>query len=457
MGDGRNLEGGKGKDIIKQHIQMDIKDMLTAYNLNPDNDAVKSFFERDNIWKILDIQRYEPSHSAFLVWFFNQKITQNSHIRYLLNLLIYKADKAILSDGWNKTSDMKAFANAILTGSYSIKTVSVAPEVVINKLSKIPDRDRLDVFIRCVVSVFDNMGNEQEKTLEIIIENKVDSAEGAAKSKPKDLSACPSDYQTLSQTKRYFYACSKQHENRLKDDVDYQLFVFLTPDCKRCDSPDYVLVSYQDMVDYVFENFLKRHDIDENAKSLIEAYLHNLGNPFNKNNKEIIAMTSEERELLVGFYNRNKQLFETTIEAMIQQATNDGDAEAAKDFSVVKEGLKKARGNHYYTVNGEGKFSPYQIIEKYIKFKLDEGTPFNKILRKDDGSAITHIGPSFISTDPEGVTYNRARGEKPYSFNYLGQDYYISTQLRDKDPKCNVWAFRVYVNKTEPHFQIEVI
>ena len=44
MGDGRNLEGGKGKDIIKQHIQMDIKDMLTAYNLNPDNDAVKSFF-----------------------------------------------------------------------------------------------------------------------------------------------------------------------------------------------------------------------------------------------------------------------------------------------------------------------------------------------------------------------------------------------------------------------------
>ena len=71
---------------------MDIKDMLTAYNLNPDNDAIKSFFERDNIWKILDIQRYEPSHSAFLVWFFNQKIAQYSHIRYLLNLLIHSAD-----------------------------------------------------------------------------------------------------------------------------------------------------------------------------------------------------------------------------------------------------------------------------------------------------------------------------------------------------------------------------
>lgn len=69
----------------------------------------------------------------------------------------------------------------------------------------------------------------------------------------------------------------------------------------------------------------------------------------------------------------------------------------------------------------------------------------------------SNMSMGFISTDPEGVTYNRARGEKPYSFNYLGQDYYISTQLRDKDPKCNVWVFRVHVNKTEPHFQIEVI
>ena len=112
---------------------------------------------------------------------------------------------------------------------------------------------------------------------------------------------------------------------------------------------------------------------------------------------------------------------------------------------------------HYYTINGEGRYSPYQIIEKYIKFKLDGGTPFNKILRKPNGSAITYIGPSFISTNPNGVTYNMARGEKPYSFNYLGQDYYISTQLRDRDPKSNVWAFREYVNKTEPHFQIDVI
>lgn len=436
---------------------MSIKDMLTAYNLNPDNDAVKSFFERDNIWKILDIQRYEPSHSAFLVWFFNQNNSQNSHIKYLLNLLIYKANETILSDGWNKTVDMKKFANAILTGSYSVKAVSVEPEVFVNRLSKVPDSDRLDVFIRCVISIDDGLGNEQEKTLEIIIENKVDSTEGTAKIKTKGLSVCPSDYNSMSQTKRYYYSCSKEYSNRLRDNVDYQLFVFLTPERKKCDSPNYILISYQDMVDYVFENFLKSHDVDANAKSLIVAYLHNLGNPFNKNKKEIIAMTTEERELLVGFYNRNKQLFETMIEAMIQQATNDGDKESADAFSTVKEELKKSSTRHYYAVNGKGRYLSYQVIEKYIKFKLDGGTPFDKILRNPDGSTITHIGSSFISTNPKGVTYNNANGQKPYSFNYNSQDYYISTQLRDKDAKCNMWVFREYVNRTEPSFQIAVI
>ena len=431
---------------------MDIKDMLTAYNLNPDNDAVKTFFEKDNIWKILDIQRYEPSHSAFLVWFFNQKINQYSHIRYLLNLLIYKADKTILSDGWNKSSDIKEFANAILTGSYSVKTVSVTPEVFINKLSRIPDRDRLDVFIRCVISVFDNLGNEQEKTLEIIIENKVDSPEGSAKEKSKDRSACPSDYQILSQTKRYYYACSKEHNNRLKDDVDYQLFVFLTPDGKRCGSSDYILISYQDMVDYVFENFLKRQDIDESAKSLIEAYLHNLGNPFNKNNKEIIAMTSEERELLVGFYNRNKQLFEATIEAMILQATSDGDTETAKEFASVAEGLKKAgKPKRSYTINGKGSYTMRQVIEEFIRFKLDSGSTFDDICNQYSK------GIKFLSDVPTGVSVASSPDAKPYTYIYGGREYYITTQLKDSEPRDNFSKFKNKVNNNESAFKIEAV
>ena len=354
---------------------------------------------------------------------------------------------------------MKEFANAILTGSYSIKTVAVTPELVINKLSNIQDGDRLDVFIDCAISLFDNNGNEQEKTLEIIIENKVDSSEGKEK-KIKDMSKCPTEYQRLQQTERYYYACSKEHKNRRKEkvDVDYQFFVFLTPDGKQSRSNNYVLITYQDLVDCVFENLLKRKDVETNSRSLMEAYLHNLGNPYNKNNKEIIAMDTEERKILVDFYNRNKQLFETMIEALIQQAKNDGDNDTADDFSKVKEALKTAgKRHHYYTINGKGHYSSYQIVEEYVKYKLDNGTPFEKILRKDDGKSITHIGPRFISKDPNGVNINEKKGEKPFSFNYEGQDYYITTQLKDSDPKHNIWTFRTYVNNSEHDFLIEII
>jgi len=425
----------------------EIRPLLTAFNLNPENDAVKSFFERDNIWKILDIQRYEPSHSAFLVWFFSQKMSQSPYLMYLLNLLVSKADERIISNGWNDTDDMKAFVNAILTGSYSIKTGSVFPEVVINKLSKIPDSDRLDVFIRCALSIIDNSGNEQEKTLEIIIENKVDSSEG--KEKVKDLSKCPTEYQRLQQTERYYYACSKEHKNRLKNNVDYQFFVFLTPDRKPCRSENYILISYQDLVDYVFENYLKRKDVEASSRSLIEAYLHNLGNPYNKNNKEIIAMDTEERNLLVDFYNRNKSLFEVTIQAMMQQATNDGDEESAKEFEKVAMGLKKAgAGSRFYQINGDGRYSMRQVVEEYIKFKLDAGTPFDQ---------ISPIKGKFMSTDPKGVSIGSGKDAKPYSFNYEGKDYYVTTQLRDKDPKENFRRFRTKVNASEPGFSITPI
>jgi len=57
----------------------EIRQMLSAFNLNPENDAVKTLFEGDNIWQILDIQQYEPSHSAFLVWFFSQRFAQYQH------------------------------------------------------------------------------------------------------------------------------------------------------------------------------------------------------------------------------------------------------------------------------------------------------------------------------------------------------------------------------------------
>lgn len=432
-----------------------IKEMLTAYHLNPENDAVHSFFEKDNIWKILDVERYEPSHSAFLVWFFSQKSLQYVHVKYLLNLLVAKANGTILSNGWNKTDDMQVFASAILTGAYTINAISVTPELVINRISRIRYTDRLDVYIRCSLSIFDNAGREQEKTLEIIIENKVDSSEGKSKKAKDGFSATAEEeqYSKLEQTEKYFYACSRESGNRIKDDIDYQLFVFLTPDGRKSKSENYIIITYQDLVDTVFENFLKRNDIDLNTRNLLEVYLHNLGNPFNKNNKGILAMDTVERELLVAFYNRNKQLFETTIEAMILQSTKDGDTDSAEEFEKVASGLKTAgRGKRYYQINGSGSYTNREIIAEFIKFKLDNGVPFSTIC--DEVKNVKGVGNMFISSYADGVSHKE---DGPYTFEYKGTNYYISTQLRDNDPKHNFRIFREFVSKKEKDFKITEI
>lgn len=439
-----------------------IKEMLTAYNQNPENDAVKSFFQKDNIWKILNVERYEPSHSAFLVWFFNQKSFHHSHLMYFINLLVARADKQLLQDGWNSTDDMKNFADAVLTGSYNIKTASATPELSINKISKIPSQDRLDVFVRCIISLYDSYGNAQEKTLEIIIENKVKAAEGEAKGgKAKDklssFTSVEDEYNQLHQTERYYFACSKQDNNRLKDDVDYQLFVFLTPDRKECKSENYILISYQDLVDYVFDNYLKRNDIDPDARILIEGYLNNLGNPYNNNN--IIAMNTDEKELLVKFYKRNQKLFEVMIEALIKQADDDGEDEIKASFEEVKEGLKKAESpRRLYIINNdkEHRYKMWEVIREFINFKLRKCTSFDDI--KEEIAKITPRATKFLFSRGKDDLITGSGKKQPHYCQYSDVEYYVTTELKDKEKNNNFRKFKEYVNKKyKEEFRIDDI
>lgn len=100
-----------------------------------------------------------------------------------------------------------------------------------------------------------------------------------------------------------------------------------------------------------------------------------------------------------------------------------------------------------YKINGAGCYSMRQVIEEYIKYKLDGGFPFNSIFS---------VGKMFISTIPTGVSIGSQKTAKPYSFTYKGKDYYVTTQLRDNGPTDNFQKFRTAVSKNEPGFQITV-
>ena len=118
----------------------------------------------------------------------------------------------------------------------------------------------------------------------------------------------------------------------------------------------------------------------------------------------------------------------------------------AISYLIVMNSIKKiGKVSRLYKINGTGSYSMCQVIEEYIKFKLRSGIPFNSIYR---------IGQKFISNHPSGVSIASYKGAKPYSFNFKGRNYYVTTQLRDNKPTDNFRKFRTTVSKNEPAFII---
>lgn len=110
------------------------------------------------------------------------------------------------------------------------------------------------------------------------------------------------------------------------------------------------------------------------------------------------------------------------------------------------------RGKRYYQINGSGSYTNREIIAEFIKFKLDNGVPFSTIC--DEVKNVKGVGNMFISSYADGVSH---KGDGPYTFEYKGTNYYISTQLRDNDPKHNFRIFREFVSKKEKDFKITEI
>ena len=148
--------------------------------------------------------------------------------------------------------------------------------------------------------------------------------------------------------------------------------------------------------------------------------------------------------------------------ALMEQCEKEGSSsQTRKDFELYKivgstftfhmmsspSPVFSGKAKRRYKINGAGCYSMLQVIEEYIKYKLDGGFPFNSIFS---------VGKKFISTIPAGVSIGSPKTAKPYSFTYKGKDYYVTTQLRDKGPTDNFQKFRTAVSKNEPGFQITV-
>lgn len=404
-------------------------ELLTEYNIDPKNTAIKQYYDADNLWKTLRIERDENKHSAFLAWLFEHDVnSENSPLIKLLNLLVRRSSEEQMD------SQLKL---AILKAQLKIKSATSTNEMSISRLSTLASNDRLDIYIKCDVE-----GVEKFSQLEIIIENKIDASEGDAKNKK-----CEAWEKGLMQTQRYYRSC---HENR-KDNSTVQLFVFLT--VKEQDPKDnhFIRISYQDLVDYIMEPYLKNSNIDHHTEMAIKEYLRILGNPYYKT---ILATTMEEKELLKDFYERNKDLFMRAIDVMIATTT---DEEKKADWEKAKEGLNSASGRRHYKINGQGDFSMYDVMGKFAIYRMEKGDTIDDVneLVKD----FVHSNICFLSEDKTKVyryqlqKKNGSFSDHTYKFNYKAKDYFSTKELGGNETG-RFWKFMNKVNKNYDDFQI---
>jgi hypothetical protein len=50
----------------------DIEDLITKYNVDSRNNRLRDFYETDNLWRTLKIERDENRHSSFIAWLLNK-------------------------------------------------------------------------------------------------------------------------------------------------------------------------------------------------------------------------------------------------------------------------------------------------------------------------------------------------------------------------------------------------
>lgn len=390
----------------------DIEDLITKYNVDTRNNRLRDFYETDNLWRTLKIERDENRHSSFIAWLLNKDaMSDNSPFYKFLNLIVRRKK----DDG---DIDYKELKKAILLRTIKLKSIRVKTEKAISALSAIRFNDRLDIYADCEIS-----GAGDYSRLEIFIENKIDSTEGNSKISGKLEHLTPEEetYRNKKQTERYYYACGKEHNLRktpFDGEKTLQLFVFLTAREQKPEDKHFVTVSYQDLVDFILEPYLNRDALDAHTSMAVKEYLRILGNPLN--NMTIMATTSEEKELLIDFYTRNEDLFRRALEVMMNNAETE---EEEKNYASMLSSITKKRPRRYFQINGsEKELKMFEVVAEFVKYLLQKGKNFEE---------VDNIIKDYTKENVCHVSSNRSevrRAEKSFESNYNGVPFYVTKE-----------------------------
>lgn len=417
--------------------EQDIKDLIIKFNLDESINDLKRYYSTPTTWENINQSRKETRHTQFLAWFFGNKDfnadPNAGPIKKLIVLLLK----------WANMQENAAFdeelANSIYSQSLSILSYNVTPEYDI--LVEPYGEGDIDILVSCVAKV-----NDVERNINIAIENKIGAPETTKKRFGKDGTET-----TLYQTKAYYQYITKEY----KDDIN--LFVFLKPtdrdlenvkqaECK-CDK--YIQINYQELLDNIIQPVCDQKDISVENKYRLKDYIKTLGKPAETDedtNKNIIimAMNQKERELLTIFFKNNEDLIRAAINAL-------GDEELSKSMESFD---RKTRSK--YSINGKGCYSMYEVLEKFVEFRLTNTSDSVQDIDKEIDKFIRSERVNV--SDPQGPQVFQEGKKSHGTFTVNGRKIKYTKQWSDGGNNPTFTRFREGVSGKYPNdFKIDVI
>ena len=438
--------------------EQEIKDLIIKFNLDESIKDLKKYYATPTTWDIINQSRKETRHTQFLAWFFGNKDfnadPNAGPIKKLIVLLLKWANMQASAEY------DEALANSIYSQNLSILSYNVIAEFPIfikrpSEHTPAYEEGDIDIVIKCTAMV-----NDVERNINIVIENKIGSPEtikcfdkdGKRLDKPNKNNVKT----VLYQTEAYYQYITKKY----KDDIN--IFAFLKPtNCKledieraECKCDKYIQINYQELLDNIIQPVSDQKDISVENMYRLKDYIKTLGKPAetgddkdSDTNKNIIimAMEQKERELLTTFFKNNEDLIRAAINAL-------GIPELSQSMAKVAQGGHPRRA---YAINGNGSYSMYDVLEKFVEYRLANSSDSVQDINKE----ITgYIGGGRVNvSDTQNIRVFQEGKKSHGTFTFNGREIRYTKQWGDGDSKSNFCKFRENVSKIYRNFQITVI
>ena len=377
-------------------MSKDYDKIIEAFEKDADVHHLRELYFHKTIPEIFGICRSELAHSAFLAWLFNP--TANEFGAEPLQLLLKLCIESTGGSDWFTLTDIE---NSKVETEKSVKVGGL--------------KGRVDIFIEC-----DVICQGKKEHLMLVIENKVYSCEHR------------------SQTEIY-HKFFEQFEDSKK------LYIFLTPPQHEhdADCEEYIHLTYQDLLDNIFEPLLNIPDVSPRTRLILDEYVKSLTVPMEQLvdcdgtktlESTILAVSMKEKKVLRSFWDKYKGL----ILAAVNTLAEDEDDAYSGGAVEVKKALR-TRDYSKYSVNGAGSYGKGRMVEavvnKYVELNLCTTVQELKEVFPE------HLqGSNFIKDSSEKIT-----DMKRYYESALpgGVKFYISNQWGTQTD-----AFMEYVNNS---------